>query len=47
MCNRVCFRGYGEDPSQTESQCHQKCFDNFYSALLYCQRKFYSEVNRK
>lgn len=28
---------------QQESQCHEKCFNNLYSSLMYCQRRLLEE----
>ena len=41
LCNKVCFKEYTHAMTSSEEACHEKCFDNFYSALLSGQKKFY------
>jgi hypothetical protein len=46
LCNRVCFRDYRSAMTEQEGECHAKCFDNFYAALLFCQNKFHTEISK-
>lgn len=46
LCNRVCFRDYRMPMTPQEEDCHTKCFDNFYAALLYIQNKFHTQANQ-
>lgn len=43
LCSKVCFPDYKHSMTQSESDCHDKCFRNMYSSLLYCQRKLMEE----
>lgn len=47
LCNRVCFRDYSTSMTAQENECHSKCFDNFYAALLFCQNKFFTEATQQ
>lgn len=39
MCSQICFKHYKQSMSEQEASCHDKCFNNLYSTLMYCQRK--------
>lgn len=47
LCNRVCFKNYRLEMTQLERQCHNQCFENIYSALIFSQKKFYEEMNKQ
>ncbi len=47
LCNKVCFKDYSRVMSESEGECHSRCFDNLYAGLLFTQNKFFNEMTRK